>query len=67
VSIALPDSQKVFIRRHNELIQQRVEKGKLRKAYENEAAAEGSGSSVQSALLVSVHALLAVVSASKAR
>ena len=57
-SIALPDSQKVFIRRHNELIQQRVQKEELRKAYENENEkdAKKAGPSTQEALLASVHA-----------
>ena len=65
VSIALPDSQKVFIRRHNELIQQRVQKEELRKAYEheNEKDAKKAGPSTQEALVASVQALLAVVAA----
>jgi len=66
VSIALPDSQKVFVRRHNEEIQLRKNRDELRQAYalENEKEATAAGAvSAQSALLASVQALLAVVSA----
>ena len=60
ISIALPESQKTYIRRHNELIQQRKEKERLRKAFENET--ERGEDKVQAALAATAKVFLALAS-----
>jgi len=61
-SIKLPESQKLAVRRHNELIKERQEKDRLQQAFEAEnRSLNQSSDPVKAALVASVQALLACV------
>jgi hypothetical protein len=61
-SIKLPESQKLAVRRHNELIKERQEKDRLQQAFEVEnRSLNQSSDPVKAALVASVQALLAYV------
>ena len=57
ISVALPESQKLYIRRHNEELAQRLKTENLKSQF-----AVKSSSVSQSALVAAVQSLLAVVS-----
>ena len=51
VSVALPDSQKVYMRRHNEELERRIKRDKLKAQFEEARNSEVSGVSTVQALL----------------
>ena len=59
VSVALPESQKLYVRRHNEELAQRLKTQDLRSKFNSQ---DGASSKQQQALVAAVRALLAVIS-----
>ena len=60
VSVALPESQKVYVRRHNEELAQRVKTQELKAKFDSPPAPGSHGS--QQALVAALQALLGLVS-----
>ena len=59
ISVALPESQKVYVRRHNEELAQRLKTADLKSKFED---ADSSTANSTQALVAAIQALVTVIS-----